>query len=75
MRTRKEIEKAQLMNWPLDEISFEVLLDIRELLMNPPIEISGTPVSEKEGNIRVESYSTSEPIPIMEPLKFPKWED
>lgn len=26
----------------------EVLLDIRELLMNPPVEISGTPVLEND---------------------------
>lgn len=54
MRTRKEIKNDTnqfVKNW--DEINMairqssilEVLLDIRELLANPPVEVSGAPLA------------------------------
>lgn len=49
MRTRDEIEKAErttikYSGAPREELILEVLLDIRDLLVNPPIEISGSPM-------------------------------
>lgn len=52
MRTREEIEQKAEHYIEADseftatdaQLLLEVLLDIRELLQNPPIEISGTPL-------------------------------
>lgn len=50
MRTRKEIENSEIgrsggtvIGTPKETLILEVLLDIRELLQNPPIEIINIP--------------------------------
>lgn len=62
MRNRKDIEEEYNKGWRDDgyswthgaaeqvtrRLTLEALLDIRELLVNPPIEITHTPVSEKK---------------------------
>lgn len=58
MRTRQEItEDIEIQYWsngeiqhtsgtPVDQLILETLLDIRELLQNPPIEITGVPLQD-----------------------------
>lgn len=85
MRTRKSIWDEREYKGRADEsLVLETLLDIRELL-SEPVDLMKkhldkailpdifTPVSEKGGKLKVESYSTSEPIPIMEPPM--NWEE
>lgn len=70
MRTRKELEEQQAANVESSTlieavsaqillIHTEVLLDIRELLMNPPIEISGTPIGIEGIFHATDSYTPS----------------
>lgn len=48
MRTRKEIEAEDIYyDRIFRRVTLEIQLDIRELLMNPPVEITHTPVSDK----------------------------
>lgn len=49
MRSREEIERQEYRGegWKIDP-KLEVLLDIRDLLQNPPIEIAGVPTDQGE---------------------------
>lgn len=49
MRTRETIEQHTEPGYLHDTAVLEVLLDIRDLLANPPIEISGEPTTSQEG--------------------------
>jgi len=43
MRTREEIERECIQGLGVVPMDIELLLEIRELLENPPLEISGEP--------------------------------
>lgn len=64
MRTRKEIEHSAFINigesTPTDHYQLEVLLDIRELLMNPPM------ISVDAGPHEYPTFSTIPLIPVSE---------
>lgn len=54
MRNRNDIYKRQISGWKSNDQSvyemnvLEVLLDIRDLLANPPVEISGKEIDRSE---------------------------